>query len=120
MRTNIRRLADHGRRPPLDRTAVRYFVYTLTDTNGDAVYVGRSCNPRQRIMAHAAEARWHADKAWVFDVRNVDLSGPYTWDGAVTAERDTIERLQPRANRDLTARDRRPAVAARSAARSQS
>lgn len=111
------RSASHPGRPDLDRTAVRYFVYTLTDAEGRPVYVGRSCNVRNRIAAHASEAAHRPEKVWVYDVRSVSLAGPFTWNRAVAEERATIERLQPRANIDLTARDRRPAVAARSAAR---
>lgn len=98
---------------------MRYFVYTLIDAGGEPVYVGRSHNVRQRLANHAsvAMAHPHGTKAWVLDVRHISLAGPFDWDQAVKEERAAIERLQPRANRSLTARDRRPAVAARSASR---
>lgn len=110
-------------RPAIDRMALRYFVYRLHDEAGAALYVGRSCDPVARIRAHHSDAASSyiedaARKAlWFFDVRSVSMIGPFTWDKAVRVERDEIERLQPCGNRDLTTRDRRPAIASRSAAR---
>lgn len=108
-----RSLAHHlrGGRPDIDREAVRYFVYTLTDEHDRPVYVGRSCDVPARIKAHAG-------RPWLDEVRSVSLTGPFTWDEAVRVERDTIEREQPRGNVALTTRDHRPATAARSARRS--
>lgn len=113
-------------RPEIDRSAKRYFVYRLLDAEGSPVYIGRSCNVAARIRAHHsdavhpyAEANVGARKSWIFDVRAVDMVGPFTWDEAVRIERDQIERQQPRGNRDLTARDHRPAIARRSAARAE-
>lgn len=111
-------------RPPIDREALRYFVYRLHDAEGRVLYVGRSSNPAGRIREHHREATADylptaARKAlWFVDVRSVSMTGPYTWDGAIVRERDEIERFQPSGNIDLTARDRRPAVAHRSARRS--
>lgn len=108
-------------RPDLDREAVRYFVYFLLDENGIPVYIGRSCNVANRIRAHTSDAL-HPDtpgrarKAeWLPLVRSVTMVGPFTWDDSVSRERAEIERHQPQGNIDLTARDRRPAVARRSA-----
>lgn len=114
MNGQTRRSAAHsfgGGRPPIDHTAPRYFVYFLRDANGAPVYIGRSCNVAARIKAHAAND-------WITEVRSVDMTGPYTWREACDEERRQIEAHQPRANRDLTARDRRPAIAARSKAAS--
>jgi excinuclease UvrABC nuclease subunit len=94
-----------------------HFVYTLSDSEGRPVYVGRSCKVRDRIRTHASEAKWKPEKAWVYDVRTVSMAGPYTRKVAIKIERDTIERLQPRGNRAMTARDHRPGVAYRSARR---
>ncbi len=107
-----RRSASHRRRVDIDRTAVRYFVYTLADADGKPVYIGRSCNVAARIKAHAS-----GGAEWVTGVRSVSMIGPFTWDDAVREERAAIERSQPRANKALTARDHRPAIAARSTAR---
>ena len=108
--------------PSLDKTTKRYFVYTLRDADGAPVYVGRSCNPRSRIREHYRNRDCLVEgfrTAWILDVRSVDLTGPYTWDEAVAAERDAIERLQPRGNRQMTARDWRPSIARRSASRAE-
>lgn len=109
-------------RPDLDKSAVRYFVYTLTDEGGTPVYIGRSCNVAARLRAHHSNATHphsptRARAAWLFDVRGVSMVGPFTWDGAVAEERRQIERSQPRGNISLTARDHRPGVAVRSASR---
>lgn len=113
-------------RPDLDRTAVRYFVYFLCDSAGKAIYVGRSCDVPARIRAHHGEASATSEpydryrkRDWFFDVRSVSMVGPFTWDDAVRRERAEIELHQPRGNRDMTTRDRRPAVAYRSAARAK-
>lgn len=100
-------------RPDLDKSAVRYFVYRLADETGAAVYIGRSCDVRNRIKAHG-------DTEWIQQVRSVSLVGPLAWDAAVAEERRQIEREQPWANKDLTARDRRPMTASRSAANAAS
>lgn len=111
-------------RPDLDRHATRYFVYRLLDGAGRALYVGRSCNVAARIRAHHSSATATfgpafelAKREWFFDVRSVDMEGPFTWDAAVSVERRRIEQHQPRGNRAMTARDHRPGVAQRSASR---
>jgi len=107
-------------RAELDPAAARYFVYSLLDAEGAPVYIGRSCNVANRIRAHYSDATHPNDpnaavKAeWLRDVRSLSMVGPFTWGGAVAEERRQIERSQPRGNRDLTARDHRPAVASRS------
>lgn len=113
-------------RREVDPEVVRYFVYFLCDADGIPVYIGRSCNVPQRIRAHHAKASsltegWDTYRArdWFFDVRSVDMVGPFNWRDVVKRERAEIERHQPRGNRDLTARDHRPAVAMRSAARAE-
>lgn len=112
-----------GGRPDLDRTVSRYFVYRLYDAAGQVVYIGRSCNVAKRIRAHVSDAKHYCEPArqskaeWVHDIRDVSMRGPFTWDEAVREERAEIECFQPRGNRDLTARDRRPAIARRSASR---
>lgn len=107
-------------RPGIDKDTARYFVYFLRDADGVPVYIGRSCDVAARIRAHHANIDHPGipeDRrtTWLLDCRSVSMLGPFTWDEAVARERAEIERHQPRANRDLTARDRRPAVAARSA-----
>lgn len=118
------RSVRHTERRDLDRTVVRYFVYRLHDTDGVPVYVGRSCDVANRIRSHHSDASSAYPEArrkaeWLFDVRSVSMFGPFTWDQAVREERAEIERLQPRGNRGLTARDHRPAIAARSARRAE-
>ena len=111
-------------RPEIDRGAVRYFVYTLRDDSGAALYVGRSCNVANRIRGHVSEARHQYSETsvrkalWLVDVRSVTMTGPYAWDEAVMEERRQIELAQPPGNICLTTRDPRPAVALRSASRS--
>lgn len=92
-------------------------VYRLHAEDGTVLYVGRSCNVRNRIKAHHGEASSQypgADiydkRAWFFGVRRVSMVGPYTWDEAVQAERREIERLQPRGNRDMTLHSRHRAA----------
>ena len=107
-------------RPSLDRESVRHFVYFLLDTDGIPVYIGRSCEVAKRIRAHyhtLTNSGLSDDKraTWLLECRSVTMVGPFNWDQAVARERAEIERHQPRGNRDLTKRDRRPAVAARSA-----
>lgn len=78
------------RRPPLDPSLRRYFVYRLTDASGGCLYVGRSCTPLSRLKAH------HATEAdWPTGVVQVEAWGPYTWDEAVRRERLAIEAEQP-------------------------
>lgn len=106
-------------RPRLDRETVRYFVYFLLDADGEPVYIGRSCDVANRIRAHHATIEHQgvpeSHKAtWLHDCRSVTMVGPFTWDEAERRERAEIEKHQPRANRDLTARDHRPAAATRS------
>lgn len=120
----VRRSRHRGGKPEIDRAAVRYFVYFLRDAQGIPIYIGRSCNVAARIRAHYGKASAKFEGAdpyrardWLFDVRSVSLVGPFTWDGAKERERAEIERHQPRGNREFTARDHRPAVAHRSAAR---
>lgn len=111
-------------RPDLDRTARRYFVYTLSDACGVPVYIGRSCNVAARLRGHHSNAT-HSDEltrartAWLFDVRSVSMVGPFTWDEAVAEERRQIEVEQPRGNTSLTARDHRRHVAVASASRAR-
>lgn len=88
----------------------RYFVYFLRDVQGEALYVGRSCNVAGRIRAHYSDAthQFDAVKAskalWFVDVRSVDMVGPFLWTEAVAVEREHIERLQPVGNIALTRR----------------
>lgn len=108
-------------RPDIDRAAKRYFVYFLRDVTGTPVYIGRSCNVAARIRSHHSTLshrgiREDLRATWVLEVRAVSMIGPFTWDEAVAEERRQIELNQPRGNRQLTARDHRPATAARSRA----
>jgi predicted GIY-YIG superfamily endonuclease len=88
-----------------DPEARRYFVYTLTDADGDPVYVGRSCNVGERIRAHYSEtenpytAAGKAKAIWLPDVRSVSMVGPFTWDEAVKEEGRQIRSKRPRGNR---------------------
>jgi predicted GIY-YIG superfamily endonuclease len=79
-------------RAELDREARRYFVYTLSDAAGTPIYVGRSCNVAGRIRAHASTA-------WISDVRDVSMVGPFTWDEACAEEFRQIRTKLPRENR---------------------
>lgn len=86
----------------------RYFIYTLLDANGEAVYVGRSCNVAARIKAHHGNighpfyVRTKREPLWLLEVRSLTLLGPFTWDEACRVERREIERHQPRGNRMYT------------------
>ncbi len=105
-----------------DPTAERYFVYTALDSRGRALYIGRSCNVAARLRSHHSTLNHQGvpdrlKAKWILEARDLRLIGPFTWKEAVRVEREQIEHYQPTGNRDLTARDRRPAVAARSASR---
>lgn len=85
----------------------RFMVYRLLDATGTPLYVGRSCDVRKRIKAHHAEASApdvahdrYRKRDWFFDVRDVSMRGPFTWEEAVRVEREEIERHQPLGNRD--------------------
>lgn len=102
-----------------DKTTPKYYVYFLNDTNGDPVYVGRSVNPEARYRAHRnnqgnPNGGFYDTSSWFPSVDHMTTIGPFPWDEAVAVERDEIGKHQPPANRDLTARDHRPAVAAAS------
>lgn len=119
-----RRSRTWGARRELDREAKRNFVYFLLDAHGAPLYIGRSSNVRSRIRKHYGEASAEVEthdiyrkRDWFFQVRSVSLLGPFNWDEAIKRERAEIERHQPIGNVGLTARDHRPAVAYRSAAR---
>jgi hypothetical protein len=86
-------------------------VYRLHDEAGTVLYVGRSCDVRQRLRAHESEARWHptggperaAEKAaWFYRSRRVSMVGPFTWDESCRVERVEIETHQPVGNRQFT------------------
>lgn len=99
-------------RRPIDRTSQRYYVYVLSDANGDVLYVGRSQNVAQRLSQHYYDASnpdtmQSLPKAlWLMDVRQVDMAGPFTWDEAVTRERRLIEDEQPPGNTVHTRRNK--------------
>lgn len=101
-----------------DKTTAKYFVYFLNDANGNAVYIGRSIDPEARFRAHRSNQGHPMQSidtsAWFGDVDHMETIGPFPWDEAVAVEREEIGKHQPPANRDLTARDHRPAVAAAS------
>lgn len=86
----------------LDRKVQRYFVYTLSDEAGAPVYVGRSANVAKRIAQHHRSIEHHKPherpSTWLLDVRSVSMTGPHNWDRACQVEKDTIARLDPRAN----------------------
>jgi hypothetical protein len=81
-------------RPPIDPAAERYHVYRLYDGEGALLYVGRSCQPLQRLRAHHSKAEWAAK------VVGIEGHGPYTWGEAVRREREEILRLRPLHNID--------------------
>jgi predicted GIY-YIG superfamily endonuclease len=82
------------RRPDLDLTEVRYFIYWLYDADGQVVYIGRSCDPISRLRAH------HTTGAeWAPRVVQIEWRGPFTWPEACKRERDAIDRAQPPGNR---------------------
>lgn len=94
-------------RPDLDRKAVRYFVYRLHDAEERIVYIGRSCDVRQRLRAHYGNAtskfNGSAERtSWLFACRRVSMVGPFTWEEACKVERREIEAHQPRGNRQHT------------------
>lgn len=94
-------------RPDLDREAVRYFVYMALDAEGRALYIGRSCNVRQRLLAHHANLSHcgvteELKPKWLLDTRSLSLVGPFTWRKACDEERRLIEEHQPRGNRMFT------------------
>lgn len=111
-----------GPRAAIDKTAKRYFVYQLLGADGTPIYIGRSCNVAARIRSHVSDAeRQFGDSSaavrkalWIMDVRSVSMVGPFAWAEAVKEERRQIELEQPWGNIDLTARDHRPMLAARS------
>lgn len=88
-------------KPPVDKEARLWFIYSLDDAAGVPIYVGRSVNVAARIRGHDYEARTVAPyKAeWLPDVRGVSMTGPYTYDQAVREERRQIKTLGPRGNR---------------------
>lgn len=82
----------------------RFFVYFLSDARGELLYIGRSCQPVQRLKDHIAEAS-NPDtmealrKAlWIADVRRVDMVGPFHFGEAAIRERELIRFAQPYGN----------------------
>lgn len=82
------------RRAPLDPTVRRFYLYSLTDADGEPVYIGRSCDPVARLRAHHSSGAW-----WTPEVVGMDVWGPYTWGRAVEVEAEVIRRERPRGNR---------------------
>lgn len=102
-----------------DLTTAKYYVYFLNDADGNAVYIGRSVDPKSRLRAHERNqgnpnGGFYDTSSWYPLVDHMEVVGPFPWDEAVAVEREEIGKHQPPANRDLTARDHRPAVAAES------
>lgn len=94
-------------RPDIDRSLVRYFVYTVSDADGVPLYIGRSCNVRQRLMAHHGNLSHcgvpdELKPKWLLEARSVSLVGPFAWRKACDEERRLIELHQPRGNRQFT------------------
>lgn len=102
-----------------DKTTAKYFVYFLLNTGGDPVYIGRSVNPEARLRSHRnrqgnPNGEPMDTSSWFPMVDHMEVIGPFIWDEAVQIEREEIAKHQPPANRDGTARDHRPAIAAES------
>lgn len=94
MRHSVTTGPGYGARAPIDHAAQRYHVYHLYDAAGALLYVGRSCQPLQRLRAHHKSAEWAAR------VAQIEGHGPYTWAEAVRHEREDILRMRPPHNVD--------------------
>jgi excinuclease UvrABC nuclease subunit len=93
-----------------NRIGRRFFVYFLSDATGELLYVGRSCQPVQRLKNHIAEAsnpdNMEATRKalWLADVRRVDMIGPFHFGEATIRERELIRLAQPYGNLRLNPR----------------
>lgn len=98
-----------------DRQGRRFFVYFLSSADGELLYIGRSCQPVQRIKAHVSEAAnpdtlESTRKAlWLSDVRRVDMIGPFFFAEAAIRERELIRFAEPHGNLRYTQRAGIPA-----------
>lgn len=104
-----------------DKTTAKYYIYFLNDVDGNPIYIGRSVDPASRLRTHRnnqgnPNGGPLDTSSWFPLVDHMETIGPFPWDEAVAVEREEIGKHQPLANRDLTARDHRPAVAADSQA----
>lgn len=98
-----------------NRLGRRFFVYFLSAADGELLYVGRSCQPVQRLKSHISEASspdtMEATRKalWLADVRRVDMIGPFFFGEAVIRERELIRLAEPYGNIHLTRRHKQPA-----------
>lgn len=67
----------------------RYFVYWLSDADGQSLYVGMTRYPEQRL-------RQHQRKPWFAQVSSKRMAGPFTKAAAAELERQQQDELQPR------------------------
>lgn len=72
------------------------YVYRLYDENGDALYIGRSVRPLERLKSH------HASGAeWATRVVGIDAWGPFDWPTVLRLERDAITAERPPGNKEF-------------------
>lgn len=79
-----------------------HYLYRVFDTDGDLLYIGRTAEPRKRLMSHQTQTPWwpQADSVTLQMVARTEVAA---------AEKRAILAERPRFNRD-------PAESARTAA----
>lgn len=65
------------------------WVYAHIDANGSVLYVGCTCQPKQRLQEHSRTARWFAQ------IAAVRYLGPFTPAEAYRIEEEQIRQLNP-------------------------
>jgi hypothetical protein len=89
----------HTAEAAFDPAERRHYVYRLFDAAGDAVYIGRSQAPMDRLRAHHA-----AGAEWAPRVVGIEAWGPYTWADVLRREREAITAARPPGNKDFVTR----------------
>jgi excinuclease Cho len=89
---------DHIDRASLDALPSRPGIYIFRDDDGEALYVGKSVNIRQRVLSHLRTAE---EGRLLQDSRRVDFECTGGEIGALLRESQLIKQLQPPFNQKL-------------------